>query len=73
MLETCKGAALLVSELTDDGCYLRFQVEGRFGVDLVEFLVKDTISDVNVTEPVVFFRSLARNAHVLLETVKNVF
>ena len=61
----CEGTQLVASRTTADGSYLRFEVNGLFGRDIVEFVAKEGSAvihqeDSEFQAPLVFYRSIAR-------------
>ena len=61
----CEGTQLVASQTTAEGSYLRFEVNGLFGKDIVEFVAKEDRTatrqnDGDVQAPLVFYRSIAR-------------
>eukprot|EP00898_Chlorokybus_atmophyticus_P007519 jgi/Chlat1/7769/Chrsp66S07241 len=54
---TCKNATFTSTQSSEAGTYLQFKVDGRYGPDAIEFLIKD--DPQQRTQHTVLFRSLA--------------
>eukprot|EP00210_Caulerpa_lentillifera_P000394 g384.t1 len=60
----CKGSQLVAASSTEETEYLRFQTDGVFGPDFIEFAVK---GDTNV--PLVFYRSISGTPLLFLRSL----